>query len=114
MFTIAAVCRIVCSGSAGISQNRVHVVGSDRGISLSGNKHDLLVKQARPLYFSCLGTAFSAAFMQWTGEIGKLPESNVADAILTTFYFHLDCMRDILNQNMCGEVIFIVLVVICC
>lgn len=136
--TIATVSRSICSGSAGIS--RVHPrrnnnnannnttnygAGGDNTnttsvqqqggavvISLSGNKNSRLLKLARPLYFSCMGTALFAAFMQWTGELGKLPESSVADAILTTFYSHLDRMKDMLNPNMSGEVHIVVIIVV--
>lgn len=94
------------SGGSGSGRN----VGSNSSepsaavISLSGNQNRLLVKLARPLFFSSMGTALCAAFMQWTGELGRLPESTVADAILTTFYSHLELMKDLLNPTMSGEV----------
>ena len=52
---------------------------------------------ARSIFLSAMGVAHYAAFMQWTGMLGKIPTSMHVEAVLECFYAQLELSSDILN-----------------
>lgn len=73
----------------------------DQSAASNTSSYDLLLaKEGRPLFFSSMCTSVLTGFMQWTGSLGKLPSSQVTEALLSVFYVQLEMNKDILNPDM--------------
>ena len=69
-----------------------------------GSSHEeALLVAGRPLFFTGIATVFYAAFMQWTGMLGRIRETRRAEAILRIFYAQLELCRDLLNPDMASR-----------
>ena len=94
--TILAVTRTITSAADGLSGGQA---GRNRLCIPVSNGEDIKAK-ARPLFFGSLGVSLVAAFMQWTGSLGKLPTSPVLESIMEIFYVQLESSQDMLNPDM--------------
>jgi hypothetical protein len=96
MKTILAVTRTIASAADGLPSN-----ASDDGrllcvpVSSSVDVKPI----ARPWFFANMGTAVVAAFLQWTGVLGKLPASHILETIMESFYSELAECHEMLNPD---------------
>ena len=96
MKTILAVTRTIASAADGLPSND-SAEGHLLCVPVSGS---IDVKPiARPLFFANMGTAVVAAFLQWTGVLGKLPASPILETIIESFYSELAQCQDMLNPD---------------
>jgi hypothetical protein len=64
-------------------------------------QHDSVLKSPRcvGIFLTSITVAHYTAFMQWTGMLGKLPMSPIAEEVLDCFYAQLDLSQSLLNRD---------------
>ena len=114
--TMLAVARSVCSASSGMSveqklaeeagqkeseARRAAQDGSVDRIMQSSNAS--LRGMGRDIFFTAMGTAVYAGFMQWTGMLGQIHETSTTRALLGVFMAHFELCKDLLNPDMASQ-----------
>lgn len=107
MLTLSKVARCLPSSADALDtalideqlSNHTIAYGKKRYVPSAQHASVIHSPKCKGVFLSAMTVAHFTAFMQWTGMLGKLPSSCIAEEVLDCFYAQLDLSKCFLNRS---------------